>query len=100
MSIAKVKDLRNMSADDVQKKLGEVQAELIRQKGKRTSGGAPENPGRMKELRRTVARIITIQKEMGKTGEKTKPKEIAKKELKEKPKLAEKKEEKPAEGKK
>ena len=29
------------------------------------AGGAPENPGRIKELRRTIARIKTIQREEG-----------------------------------
>jgi large subunit ribosomal protein L29 len=79
VSIARAKDLRKMSPGDVQKKLDEVQAELIRQMGKKTSGGAPENPGRMKELRRTVARIITIQKE---AEEESKPKEKLKTEKK------------------
>ena len=61
--IVRSKDLRDMTDDEVEKKLNEVQAELIRQKGKITTGGAPENPGRMKELRRTVARILTIKRE-------------------------------------
>ena len=70
--IARAKDLRNMNPEEIEKKLNEVQAEVIRQKGKKTSGGAPESPGRMKELRRTVARIITIQKELGEKS-KSKP---------------------------
>jgi large subunit ribosomal protein L29 len=91
VSIARPKDLRNMSSEDVQKKLDDVQAELIRQMGKKTAGGAPENPGRMKELRRTVARIITIQREMAKSE---KPKAVKK------TTPAEKKEEKPKQVKK
>ena len=63
--IVRSSELRDMAEIDVKKKLMEVQAELMRQKGKITSGGAPENPGRMKELRRTVARILTIMKQRG-----------------------------------
>lgn len=61
--IVRADDLRKMSADEVSKKFNDIQAELIRQKGKKTAGGAPENPGRLKALRRAIARIITIQKE-------------------------------------
>ena len=63
--IIRSSELRDMTETDVRKKLMEVQAELMRQKGKMTSGGAPENSGRMKELRRTVARILTIMKQKG-----------------------------------
>jgi len=31
------------------------------------SGGAPENPGRMREIRRTIARLETIRAERAKT---------------------------------
>lgn len=71
--IVRPKDLRNMGEEEVQKKMNEIQAELIRQKGKKTAGGSPENPGRMRALRRAVARIITVQKEMEK--KQVKPKE-------------------------
>lgn len=63
--IVRPKDLRDMTEEDARKKLMDVQAELMRQKGKITSGGAPENPGRMKLLKRTVARILTIMKQRG-----------------------------------
>ncbi len=71
--IIRSKDLRNMGEEEIQKKMNEIQVELIRQKGKKTAGGTPENPGRMRALRRAVARIITVQKEMEK--KQAKPKE-------------------------
>ena len=63
--IVRPQDVRKMAPEDVTKKFNEISAELIRQKGKKTAGGAPENPGRLKALRRAVARILTIQREMG-----------------------------------
>ena len=71
--IVRADDLRKMTVDDVTKKFNEIQAELIRQKGKKTAGGAPENPGRLKALRRAVARIITIQREMAVKAPEPKP---------------------------
>ena len=35
--------------------------ELIQQYGKVSAGGAPENPGKIREIRRTIARIKTEQ---------------------------------------
>lgn len=61
--IVRSKELRTMTDADIQKKLSDVTSELNRQRSKKSSGGAPENAGRMRELRRTVARIRTIMKE-------------------------------------
>ena len=69
--IVRAQDLRKMSESEIDKKLEDVQAEMIRQRGKITTGGAPENPGRMKLLRRTIARIITIKKERAKESVKS-----------------------------
>ena len=106
--IVRPQDVRKMAPEDVSKKFNEISAELIRQKGKKTAGGAPENPGRLKALRRAIARILTIQQEMGVTAiiEEAKAKKAAKPAVKpqskpkeakavEKPKPAPKKEAKP-----
>jgi len=37
--------------------------DLIRERGIIATGGAPENPGRIREIRRTIARIKTIMHE-------------------------------------
>ena len=36
---------------------------LLHERGVVTAGGAPEKPGRIREIRRTIARIKTVQKE-------------------------------------
>lgn len=52
-----------MPAEERRKKLDEIRTELVRLKTTVASGGTIENPGRIKELRKTVARILTIEKE-------------------------------------
>jgi large subunit ribosomal protein L29 len=53
------------------KKLGELKTELLRLKTMIEAGGTVENPARIKELRKTIARILTIEKEQEiKTAEK------------------------------
>ncbi len=49
-----------MRANERQKQLDELTSELLRERALISAGGAPENPGRSKELRRTIARLHTI----------------------------------------
>ncbi|MCL7417450.1 MAG: 50S ribosomal protein L29, partial [Halalkalicoccus sp.] len=41
----------------------ELHTELLNMKAVQAAGGAPENPGRIGELKRTIARVKTIQGE-------------------------------------
>jgi len=52
-----------MPVEERRKKLDEIRTELVRLKTTVASGGTIENPGRIKELRKTLARMLTIQKE-------------------------------------
>jgi len=61
--ILRVKEIRDLSAEDRRKKLLELQTELVRLKTMIKAGGAIENPARVRELRKTVARILTIESE-------------------------------------
>jgi large subunit ribosomal protein L29 len=63
MAIFKIEEIRNMSEEEVAEELHKLQSELIRERGVVTAGGAPEKPGRIKDLRRTIARIKTVQRE-------------------------------------
>jgi len=60
MAILRSKEIRKMKPDQRQKQLNELTAELLRERALVSAGGAPENPGKSKELRRTIARIHTI----------------------------------------
>ncbi|WXG45467.1 MAG: 50S ribosomal protein L29 [Candidatus Atabeyarchaeum deiterrae] len=63
MAILRLKEIRGMSPAEREKRLEELHAEITRARALRTGGGTIESPGRIKELRKTVARIITITRE-------------------------------------
>lgn len=65
MPILRVNELRNMDADALKSKLLELRNELRVDKGNAASGGKVSNPGRMKELRRSIAKILTVCSEKG-----------------------------------
>jgi large subunit ribosomal protein L29 len=61
--ILRLKDIKSMSAEDRDKKLSELRAELARLKTMVRAGGAVENPARIRELRKAIAKLITIKNE-------------------------------------
>ena len=52
-----------MSAEDRDKKVSELRAELARLKTMIRAGGAVENPARVRELRKAIAKVLTVQNE-------------------------------------
>ena len=69
MSIVHVEELRDMTPAERQNELEELETELLNAEAVKAAGGAPDNPGRISELRRTIARIKTVQREKGDLGE-------------------------------
>jgi large subunit ribosomal protein L29 len=63
MPILRLKDISGMSSEERTKKLSELRTELAGLKTMVKAGGAVENPARIKELRRTIAQILTIENE-------------------------------------
>jgi large subunit ribosomal protein L29 len=59
----KTKELRQMSASDRTAKLKETREALMNARGVAAMGGAPRNPGEIRQLRTTIARILTIENE-------------------------------------
>jgi large subunit ribosomal protein L29 len=59
MAIFRAKDVRELSDVELQEQMGKIRLELIQHYGKVSAGGSTENPGRIRELRRTVARMMT-----------------------------------------
>jgi len=95
MSEHRARSLREMDAAEQHKLLGELRRNLMKIKGGLASGGIPEDVGKTREIRRTIARILTIQSEPARkdaAGEKPKSKE---EKPKSKEKTKDKKEEKP-----
>ena len=65
MAILHSKEIRDMTPAEREAELEDIETELLNAKAVKAAGGAPENPGRIGEMGRTVARIKTIQREEG-----------------------------------
>jgi len=63
MPIIRMKDMRTMSSEDRKKKIVELRTELVRLKTMVKAGGSLDNPSRIRELRKTIARILTVENE-------------------------------------
>ncbi len=63
MAILRANELREMNADELDEHLFELQKDLMKTKGILASGGIPEDVGKIKDIRHTIARILTIKKE-------------------------------------
>ena len=63
MPIIRMKDIRTMSSEDRKKKIVELRTELVRLKTMVKAGGSLDNPSRMRELRKTIARVLTVENE-------------------------------------
>ncbi len=63
MAILRAEEIRKMNTNEQQDELDKLKLDLVRERAVASAGGAPENPGRIKDIRRTIARIKTIQKE-------------------------------------
>jgi large subunit ribosomal protein L29 len=50
---------KQLSRPDLINRLNELRLELAKERGQIAIGGTPSNPGRIKEIKRTIARILT-----------------------------------------
>lgn len=85
MPIIRLKDINGMSSEGRADKIVELRAELSRLRTMISAGGAVENPARIRELRKAIARILTVEQEY-KLGIRVKEDKPAKKTSKEKKK--------------
>ncbi|NOX71807.1 MAG: 50S ribosomal protein L29 [Candidatus Micrarchaeota archaeon] len=63
MAILKKKDIRKMNESEIRKNLNEFMLELAKERANMAIGATVTSPGRIRELRRTIARIKTIKRE-------------------------------------
>ena len=63
MAELKTKDLRNMNNEELNQKLKSLKVSLLRERASVAMGGAPASPGKMRSVRRQIARILTIMEE-------------------------------------
>ena len=81
MPILRMKEITGMSSEERTKKLGELRTELSRLRTMISAGGAIENPTRVRELRRVIAQVLTVENE-NRLGIRTQAKETSKSEPK------------------
>ncbi|MEN6343104.1 MAG: 50S ribosomal protein L29 [Methanospirillum sp.] len=61
MAIFRSGEVAQLSDVEITEQLDKLRLELVRHNGKVAAGGATENPGQIRELRRTIARLLTEQ---------------------------------------
>ena len=70
MAILRLKDIRDMSSDQRTEKINEFRTELARLKTMVAAGGSIDNPLQIREIRKTIARILTVEAEEERRSEK------------------------------
>jgi len=55
----KAKDIAKLNPDDLNKKLIELRKELIKQNAQVATGTTPKSPGQIKDIKKTIAKILT-----------------------------------------
>ena len=65
----RIKEIRKLSDENLEKRLKELKLELLKERGNIEMGGNIKNPGKIKVIRRDIARILTLKKEKKKINE-------------------------------
>ena len=61
----KAKEIRSLAPEERQEKLEELKRDLMHERGIAAMGGSPPSPGKIRQLRTSIARIMTIMQEEG-----------------------------------
>jgi len=65
--VLKAKEIREFTPEERRNKLDELKSELMHEKGVAAMGGSPPSPGKIRQLRMSIAKILTIMREEGET---------------------------------
>ena len=65
MAILKMRKIRELNEKELDERLKELRMELTKEKGASEVGGTVKNPGKIKEIRKTIARIMLIKSKKG-----------------------------------
>ncbi len=63
MTILRKSEIREMSIEQIDERLSELYTDIAKMKSQVRSGGAPENTGKIRDIRRVIARLKTIKRE-------------------------------------
>ena len=59
MAIIDKKDIKSMGADEIDAKVSELRKEVVKQNAQIATGTTPKSPGKLKETKKTIARLLT-----------------------------------------
>ena len=59
----KAKELKLMNELDLENKITELKRELMKSSSQIATGTIPKSPGKIKQAKRTIAKILTIKKQ-------------------------------------
>ena len=63
--VLKPREIRELTPEQRLKKLNELKSELMHERGVAAMGGSPPSPGKIRQLRMNIAKILTIMREEG-----------------------------------
>ena len=66
----KIKEMRAMPVSEAEKQVAEHRAELAKERAVAAGGTRPENPGKIRGIRKSIARLLTVINEKKRAGEK------------------------------
>ncbi len=67
-TLLRVDEVRALSSEERVERLAELQKDLMHERGVAAMGGSPPSPGKIRALRRQIARLKTIINEEVKTS--------------------------------
>ena len=59
MAIITKQEMENLSVDEMKSKISELKMELIKQNAQVATGTIPKSPGKLREIKKTIARLMT-----------------------------------------
>jgi large subunit ribosomal protein L29 len=63
--VLKIKEIRELTPEERFEKLKELKEELMHERGVSAMGGSPPSPGKIRQIRTSIARILTVMQEAG-----------------------------------
>jgi len=65
--VLKSKEIRGFTPEERLEKLRELKEELMHERGVAAMGGSPPSPGKIRQIRMSIAKLLTIMREKGET---------------------------------
>ncbi len=67
--VLRKREIKQLLPEERRRKIAELRAELTTVRTSVKSGGTVENPARIRELRRTIAKLLTVENQIPRIGE-------------------------------